>query len=281
MEKVLSKYEHLSEDLILCEHIPFPEGELLEVYIGMSGIYVISEPVENYESLYIALRNLFGTSRFKLYIQNFGEYNVFSSAFRAFQNTEELSAAVNDYVLGDSCYFDETARSKLCTTLMHICYSNHGIYKDSDGTTYISRHGKLKEVSPHSSSLNFILTLFGGTLGLHQFALHKFGLGLFYLCTGGGFMLGWLMDLIFLFLGIQKDKQKRYLRPLEHRFKKLLLVPFGIIFGSFLFTLYLLVSKSFEQATNLLLDYQLRTADPLLFENFYNGLRNFAERLSN
>ena len=281
MEKVLSTYEQLSEDLILCEHIPFPEGELLEVYIGATGIYVISEPVENSESLYIGLRNLFGTSRFKLYVQNFGEYNVFSSSFRVFQNNEELSAAVNDYVLGDSCYFDEAARNKICRMLMRVCYSNHGIYKDSDGNTYISRHGELKEVSHHSSSLNFILTLFGGTLGLHQFALHKFGLGLFYLCTGGGFMLGWLMDLVFLFLGIQKDKQKRYLHPLEHRFKKLLLVPFGILFGSFLFTLYLLVFRSFGQATDLLFDSQLRTADPLLFENFYNALRNFAERLSN
>ena len=94
-------------------------------------------------------------------------------------------------------------------------------------------------------------------------------------------MLGWLMDLILLFLGIQKDKQKRYLRPLKHRFKKLLFVPFGLIFGSFLFTLYLLVSQSFGQATDLLINNQLRTADPSLFENFYNGLRNFAESLSN
>jgi len=281
MEKLFSTYEDLSDDLILCEHIILSEGTLLEVYIGPSGIYVISEPVSNCESLYIALRNLFGTSRFKLYVQDYGEYAPFSSQFRTFQRNEELSAAVNDYVSGSVCFFDSSARSKLCATLMHVGRSSSDVFRDTDGTLYIYRHGELKEASPHSSSLNFIFTLFGGVFGLHQFALHKYGLGLFYLCTGGGFLIGWLMDLLFLFLGIQKDKQKRYLLPLEHRFRKLLLIPLGLVSGFILFKLYLLVSQSLGHTADLLMNRRIQATNPSVFENLYIGLRNFAEHLSN
>lgn len=42
----------------------------------------------------------------------------------------------------------------------------------------------------------FFLCLFGGYLGLHKFYERKIGLGILYLCTGGLFGLGWIIDLI-------------------------------------------------------------------------------------
>lgn len=44
--------------------------------------------------------------------------------------------------------------------------------------------------------LAFFLCLFGGYLGLHKFYERKIGLGILYLCTGGLFGLGWVIDLI-------------------------------------------------------------------------------------
>lgn len=42
----------------------------------------------------------------------------------------------------------------------------------------------------------FLLCLFGGFFGLHKFVEGKVGLGILYLCTGGLFGIGWLIDCI-------------------------------------------------------------------------------------
>lgn len=45
----------------------------------------------------------------------------------------------------------------------------------------------------------FILCLLFGTLGVHKFYEGKIALGILYLCTGGLFCVGWIVDLIKLF----------------------------------------------------------------------------------
>lgn len=47
--------------------------------------------------------------------------------------------------------------------------------------------------------LAFIFCLLFGGLGVHKFYEGKIGLGILYLCTGGLFGVGWLIDLIVLF----------------------------------------------------------------------------------
>lgn len=42
----------------------------------------------------------------------------------------------------------------------------------------------------------FWLTLLGGWFGLHRFARHQVGLGIFYLLTAGLFGIGWIVDTI-------------------------------------------------------------------------------------
>lgn len=51
----------------------------------------------------------------------------------------------------------------------------------------------------------FILCLLGGFFGLHQFYVGRIKTGIIYLCTGGLFLCGWIIDLISILLGSFRD----------------------------------------------------------------------------
>ena len=52
----------------------------------------------------------------------------------------------------------------------------------------------------------FFLCLFLGFLGAHRFYVGKYGTGLLYAVSGGGFLLGWFMDLLNILCGGFRDK---------------------------------------------------------------------------
>ena len=51
----------------------------------------------------------------------------------------------------------------------------------------------------------FLLCVFGGFLGLHQFYVGKLFMGLIYLITGGIFGIGWIIDIIRIVAGSFRD----------------------------------------------------------------------------
>ena len=51
-----------------------------------------------------------------------------------------------------------------------------------------------------------LLCLFFGVLGFHRFYVGKIGTGLIWFFTGGFFVIGWFLDLIFIILGFFRDK---------------------------------------------------------------------------
>lgn len=60
-------------------------------------------------------------------------------------------------------------------------------------------------VSQKSKTTVILLWLFGGFLGLHYFYVGKVFIGLIYLCTGGIFGLGWLLDACKIFGNTFRD----------------------------------------------------------------------------
>ncbi|QEE14554.1 NINE protein [Promethearchaeum syntrophicum] len=60
---------------------------------------------------------------------------------------------------------------------------------------YVNENYPNSDVSPKSQGVLIILWFFGGYLGLHHFYAGKIGMGFLYLCTGGLFGIGWLIDI--------------------------------------------------------------------------------------
>jgi len=60
---------------------------------------------------------------------------------------------------------------------------------------------------PYKSQLTAaLLCLFFGLLGIHRFYVGKIGTGLIWFFTGGFFVIGWILDLLFIILGFFRDK---------------------------------------------------------------------------
>ena len=61
-------------------------------------------------------------------------------------------------------------------------------------------------VSRKSRTVDLILCIFFGYIGIHRFYEGKVGTGILYLCTGGLCCIGWLIDIIMIAAGSGKDK---------------------------------------------------------------------------
>lgn len=61
-------------------------------------------------------------------------------------------------------------------------------------------------MSEKSRTVDLVLCIFLGGLGVHRFYEGKVGTGILWLCTAGLCGVGWLVDLIMIICGKAKDK---------------------------------------------------------------------------
>ena len=61
-------------------------------------------------------------------------------------------------------------------------------------------------MSQKSKTVDLLLCIFLGGLGVHRFYEGKIGTGILWLCTVGLFGIGWLVDIILIATGKGKDK---------------------------------------------------------------------------
>lgn len=66
--------------------------------------------------------------------------------------------------------------------------------------------GGWQPISDKSRTVALLLCIFLGGLGIHRFYVNKIGTGILWLCTGGCFGIGYLVDLILIICGSFTDK---------------------------------------------------------------------------
>ena len=68
-----------------------------------------------------------------------------------------------------------------------------------------------EDASDKSKMVTFLLALFSGPLGLHNFYTGRWGRALFYMVTMGFLMFGWLYDLFMIATNKFKDANGDYI----------------------------------------------------------------------
>lgn len=126
-----------------------------------------------------------------------------------------------------------------------VLNSNLKTTTTADGKTYVYKHGSWREASELNTEILFPLTAFGGMFGLHLFYQKKIASGALYFATLGLCGIGWLLDSFALLLGIYRDKNGKYLTPLENTF-------FGIITLALATALCIVIVMFFPSIYNLI-----------------------------
>ena len=225
---------------IMVEDVSLPQGTLRRVYLTSDGISAICAHTETPQCLYESLRNLLGTASLTLYVGDTGRYEPFERLVTILpEGSEQREREIREQLTATASVYSTDRIMRMYGQLLRADAYHRGYYRDSDGVLFIRRHDRFERASEHDPELLFNLTLFGGFLGLHRFAMGKIFSGLFYLFTCGVFLIGWLMDILQLLLGIQRDRQKALILPLSNRRRKLLRLIPALVTGAVALVLYL------------------------------------------
>lgn len=71
---------------------------------------------------------------------------------------------------------------------------------------------KQENSSSKSRGIALLLSLLLGYLGIHRFYVGKIGTGILWLCTGGCFTIGWIIDNFMVLFGKFTDKDGKTLK---------------------------------------------------------------------
>lgn len=276
-------YRDLGDDYVVCEDVHLPSGSVCTIYISPTSVYVLSSGRSAPAKRYQEIQNLLGAVRVRLYLLPFGDsayglYDDLTDTLTSELDDEQLTADINAWLSSGRVIYSRSSIDRMVSCLKNADIHGRGYCVEDNGEIFLLRHGTLHKASPVPSELQYYLTLFGGILGLHRFTLGKFFSGVCYFLTAGFFLVGWLLDLIQLLIGGQKDSKKRYLLPLANRKWKLLVLPFGLAFGFLLFQGYLKVSELFGSAFQKEMVQQVTGTDLRALERLLNILAEYFPR---
>lgn len=239
-EYVSCTFRELEGGELLVSNTALPEGELSAIFLGPGGVCAVTQSDTDLPALYQALRSLLGTVRVSLYLGHSGRYDPYQRAVTQLPGgAAESSREIRDYLRQEPSVNTPDKIQLMQEKLFYADARTRGYYRDTDGTLYLLRGESFQPVSELDPEQQYRLTLFGGFLGLHRFAAGKYMSGLFYLLTCGLFLAGWLIDVLQMFLGIQKDRDKALILPPEDRRRKLVLVLPALALGVIAMLVYL------------------------------------------
>lgn len=228
MDYVGCGYEVLEEGGLLLSDVATRAGDILSVYLGPGAVYAVLPEDTNAKALYPYLRELLGAARVYLYAEGVGHYDPSSGSLSEPLDEDTLLEVIYGRIYQAQPVYTETALDRMKDKLVQTDAFQRGYYRDETGTLYLLRGETFRRASERDPERIFNLCLYGGIFGAHRFAMGRWFTGLVYLLTCGLFLAGWLVDLLQLFMGIQKDKDGFLLCPLEDKTKKLTKLPIGI-----------------------------------------------------
>lgn len=267
----------LGDGYIVCEDVHLPAKAVCTIYLGPGGIYVLAGGRISPEKHYRQIQNLLGNPRTRLYLLCgkkgiSGLYDPDANVLCGTFDDDALSDDIEAWLSEKPTVYDEVAIERMIAHIRSADIKARGYAVQDSGNVMLYRHGTLTEASSHSSDLQYYLTLFTGTLGLHRFALGKISSGLIYLFTGGFFLAGWILDLVRLFASIQKDSSKRYLFPMRNRLFKLCIFPLGLLAAAALFKGFISLANSLGNDLFNVTAKQIQNTDPSVFQNIIDEL---------
>lgn len=221
--------EELHGSILVFKNIITASGMMLEVYLGPGGAFVHTATCADPKSTCFTLKETIRTTRLQLYTDDQGLYDSPSNTFSDPVPPEDVQELALSFVDGSEVWigFNAGDIKRMGERLVYADAFMRGRYRSPDGKEY-RLHGKgFQQLSNVDPNALFYLTLLGGALGAHRFYMGKNLTGFLYLISGGLATLGWAIDLLFLFFGLQRDKHKRVVTVPSHRLGKLLLVPVG------------------------------------------------------
>lgn len=227
--------EDIDENTFIYKNCMSSLGTLSEVLFCREGIYIVlTELSYAIRITYWRLREILKTQYVYMYVQDRGYYDYFLDKFVDMDYEIFFDETFNETY----CYSDEEMKlieNRLRAEDAFI----RGSFVDDEGQAYIKKGSKFRKVSDINPNNLYYLCLFMGSLGFHRFRLKKFFSGLAYLLTAGFFGVGWIFDLSSIYFGLQTDKKKRILLPVDEGKKKLLMLPLGVIVNTIYFRLYI------------------------------------------
>lgn len=254
---------NLTEGIEIYYDIETNECLYTAVYIGPCGVLACSEECADPQVAYQGLRQALQITRVDLYVIGKGLYDPLRDVYHdsPFCNTDEEAGLPLTFVLDriGPYRFRQTysleEQKRIGEKVVRMDAMKRGWYRATDGRLYLRAGNIFREASGQDSDYVYYAALFGGMFGAHRFLLGKWWTGLLYLLTGGLFFTGWAVDVLFLLLGIMKDKRGRILCPLSKRMYKLLLIPIGLFVSaaagavqiSFIFTALSYCSYAFTE----------------------------------
>lgn len=275
----------MDDGITVCEDVHLPSGSVCTVFLSFRSIYVLSSAKRSAPAQWHEIHDILKPIRMRLYVledssAHSGLYDPCSQTTGPELDSEALAKDIDAWLRQGNPVYDAGSIESLVARIRSADIRGRGYAVDESGELFLLRHGKLHKASPISSDAQFFLTLFGGTLGLHRFALGKTMSGIVYLLTGGLMLAGWLLDLLQLFIGMQKDSRNRYLFPLKNTGKKLLLLPIGMVFGFSLFFVFLTAAELLGLGIQDSMVRLIQNTDSDAVRDFTDALTQFISQLS-
>ena len=224
--------EELENGVLFLQEIQTPHGVISRIWLSRGCIYAILGEGVNAKVFYPYIREKLGAVKIYVYVRGLGLYDPFSGTYKPADGETALQMDIDRCLRLWPPQYTQTALFRIRDRLIDLHARTTGYHRENDGTLYILHNGVFQKASDYDPEHIFPLCLYGGVLGLHRFAMGRWLSGLIYALTCGFFLAGWLIDLLQLFCGIQRDKYKCLLLPLQDRKQKLKKLPIGLLLGA-------------------------------------------------